>query len=171
MMMAMLAAGGMRVLDDKHRTPDDDNPGGYFEDQRATTIDRNAAWLSEAMNAAVKLISFHLYHVPPRFPCKIIFMERPMPEILASQNAMLQRAGGKQSTDDPQLQRLYTNHLQHVKGWLAEQKHMDVLYMNHGDVIADPNASAGRIRDHLKRPLDREKMAGAVNPDGHRQKS
>ena len=31
LMMSMLAAGGSEVLTDRLRTPDDDNPVGYFE--------------------------------------------------------------------------------------------------------------------------------------------
>lgn len=171
MMMAMLAAGGMPLLHDGRRAPDESNPGGYFEDARAANTAREPTWLAEAAGAAVKLISFHLYHAPPAFQYQVLFMERPLAQILASQQAMLQRRGHPAAPTDSKLAQAYTTHLRHVKAWLAHQEHMDVCYIDQPAVIADPAGNAARVQQFLHLPLDTTAMAQAVNPRWNRHLS
>ena len=45
MMMGMLEAGGMEIVTDTMRKADDDNPRGYYEDERVKKMKEDASWL------------------------------------------------------------------------------------------------------------------------------
>ena len=94
MMMKMLEAGGVTPLIDNIRTADDDNLQGYYEFERVKAMkEGDVAWISEAQGKVIKVISALLESLPTEYNYKIIFMEREMMEILASQRKMLERRG------------------------------------------------------------------------------
>src|SRR5688572_29274329 len=77
MAMKMLEAGGLVVVTDNVRTADDDNPRGYYEDERVKDLarDANRTWLRDARGKAIKIISFLLKDLPPDNNYKVLFME------------------------------------------------------------------------------------------------
>ena len=95
MMMQMLYAAGLPVITDQLRTADEDNPKGYFEIERIKGLyqENDKSWLVDYKGKAVKIISFLLLHLPAKINYKVIFMERDLDEILASQKKMLQNRG------------------------------------------------------------------------------
>ena len=95
MAMKMLEAGGLAVVTDNVRAADDDNPRGYYEDERVKDLarDANRAWLRDARGKAIKIISFLLKDLPPDNNYKVLFMERDLGEVLASQQKMLDHRG------------------------------------------------------------------------------
>src|SRR5213593_4363024 len=95
MAMKMLEAGGMPILADGIRTPDISNPKGYYEFEPVKGLDKggDVAWLAEARGKAVKIISFLLTWLPEHYDYRVIFMQRDLREVLASQNAMLAHRG------------------------------------------------------------------------------
>jgi hypothetical protein len=94
LMMQMLEAGGITVLTDGIREPDEDNPRGYYEFERVKALPKgDYEWLESARGKAVKVVSALLEYLPPEYNYKVIFMHRRMEEILASQRKMLIRRG------------------------------------------------------------------------------
>ena len=94
MMMSALKAGGLPLLIDGQRKPDPSNPRGYFEFEPVKKLPTGGAdWLLSAHGKAVKVISALLGDLPEDFHYKVIFMERNIDEVLASQRQMLIRAG------------------------------------------------------------------------------
>ena len=66
MMMKMLEAGGLQVYVDNLRTPDADNPEGYYEYERVKQLDKgDMAWVKDARGQVVKVISALLEYLPP----------------------------------------------------------------------------------------------------------
>ena len=63
-MMQMLAAGGMPLLADSQRAPDEDNPRGYFEWERIKRLSQQPDCLAEAEGKAVKITSPLLWALP-----------------------------------------------------------------------------------------------------------
>jgi hypothetical protein len=172
MMMKMLEAGGLPVLTDNVRTADEDNPRGYYEFERVKQIEEDREWLPGARGKVVKMISALLKHLPPEHRYQVIFMQRDMDEILASQRRMLVRRGeDTERTDDKEMARLFARHLSQIESWLASQPHMDVLYVSYGDVLAAPVAQAARVNAFLGGGLDEGQMARAVDPELYRQKA
>jgi hypothetical protein len=171
MMMKMLEAGGLAVLTDNLRTADEDNPRGYFEFERVKQIEEDREWLPGAQGKVVKMISALLKHLPPDYRYRVVFMQREMGEILASQRQMLVRRGeDTERADDRQMARLFARHLSQMESWLASQPQMDVLYVHYRDVLAAPAAQAARLNAFLGGVLDERKMAEVVDPELYRQK-
>jgi len=171
MMMMMLQAGGMPVLTDNIRQADDDNPKGYYEFERVKEIEHDKARLPLAQGKVVKMISALLQHLPCNYQYKVIFMHRKMEEILASQRKMLIRRGEDPDASDEKIAEVSRKHLQQVEKWLAEQAHIDALYVLYNNVLADPRAQATRISHFLDGRVDSEKMAQAVDERLYRQRT
>ncbi len=171
MMMKMLEAGGLPVLTDNQRTADEDNPRGYYEFERVKQIEEDTEWLPEARGKVVKMISALVRHLPPDHCYRVIFMQREMGEILASQRQMLVRRGeDAERIDDKEMARLFARHLSQMESWLASQPHMDVLYVHYGDVLDAPVVQVARVNAFLGGGLDERKMAQVVDPELYRQK-
>ena len=171
MMMKMLGAGGVEILTDNIRQADDDNPEGYYEVEHVKGLYKNARWLHHARGKGVKVISFLLYHLPMAIPFKVIFMQREMPEILASQQKMLERSGEADEASDTELAKKYAEHLEKITEWISQQRHIDCLYVKYKDVIDAPDVWAEKIQEFLSVPLDIKKMAVVVKPDLYRNRA
>ena len=172
MMMQMLEQGGIPVVTDNTRKPDDDNPRGYYELKKVKKIKEDATWLNNCHRKAFKMVSRLLYHLPPDKNYKIIFMRREMSEMLASQKAMLRRQGNSiaEHTDE-EMAVAFSEHLQKIENWLARKNNMDVIYIKFSDVIADPIRYAREMNSFLGGGLVIEKMANVVDTSLYRQRN
>lgn len=171
MMMRMLEAGGLAVLVDGIREPDDDNPQGYYEFERVKKVKEDQAWLPDARGKVVKMVSALLVDLPPRYAYRVIFMRRRMEEILASQRRMLLRNAKPWSDDDDaKMTGLYGAHLKQVEGWIARQRHLSALYVSYNDLLASPPEHAERVNAFLGGGLDVSRMVSVVDRALYRQK-
>jgi hypothetical protein len=171
LMMSMLEAGGMQVLTDQIREPDEDNPEGYYEFERVKQIEHDRSWLEDAKGKVVKIVSERLTHLPEGYAYKVIFMRRKMEEVLASQRKMLIRRGEPAPRiSDEEMAELFKRHLREVDTWLARQPHIEVIYVWYNEVLEDPMAPAERINQLLGNTLDVEKMVNVVDPTLYRQR-
>lgn len=172
MMMKMLEAGGLPPLTDALREADKDNPKGYYEFERVKQMDKgDTAWLPQAEGKAVKVISALLQHLPAEYDYKVIFMERHMPEILASQRKMLVHRGeDADQMDDERMAELFARHVANIKSWFGEQPNFDVLYIHYSDVLTDPDRAARQVSAFLGNRLTPEPMAEVVDPDLYRNR-
>jgi hypothetical protein len=172
MMMHMLEAGGMEVMVDNIRQPDADNPQGYYEFEQVKRIKEDATFLDSAYGKAIKMISALLYDLPPHKTYKIIFMQRRLTEVLASQKVMLQRHGkDSQEADDQKMAQAFEKHLAAVTSWLAEQKNMAVLYVDYNEVITHPTVSAQAVQRFLGDHLDVQRMVAVVEQALYRNRA
>ncbi len=171
MMMKMLEAGGMNVVTDNVRTADIDNPDGYYEFEKVKEIKEDISWLAGAQGKVFKMVSMLLYDLPKDFRFKVVFMERDMDEMLASQRKMLKRLGKADNSDDSDTKAMYARHLSRVKAWLSRQTNFEVLYMDYGETIAFPHKNARKLSRFFGNSLDIEKMASAVKPELYRNRS
>jgi ubiquinone/menaquinone biosynthesis C-methylase UbiE len=171
MLMRMLEAGGMQLLVDNIRTADGDNPKGYYEFERVKKIQHDQSWLEDAQGKAVKIISELLKHLPPGYTYKVIFMQRKMEEILASQRRMLIRRGEPTNeVSDGRLAELYRKHLRRVKAWIDEQPNVEVINVSYNEVLENPLEHAERINRFLGDTLNVENMVGVVDQTLYRQR-
>ena len=91
LMMQMLESGGLPVLCDGERQADTDNPKGYFEWERIKQLPKDPSLIAEAEGKVVKVISQLILSLPAGHDYRVVFMQRPLPEVLKSQDKMLQR--------------------------------------------------------------------------------
>lgn len=173
MMMRMLAAGGVTVITDSLRLADASNPLGFFEDERVKQLPAGRGdWLKEAGGHAVKVVSPLLRHLPPELTYRVIFMLRPLDEVMASQFAMLRVSGAAwDASEDARVRADYARHLEMVQRWLAAQARMCVHHVTYGDVVRQPAPHAAAIARFLERDLDVTRMAAAVDATLHRQRA
>jgi hypothetical protein len=171
MMMKMLEAGGMSVLVDHIRTADEDNPKGYYEFERVKQIETDQAWLADAGGKAVKMVAALLRHLPTNYRYRIIFMQRTIEEVLASQRQMLLRRGEPaDELSDDQMAGMFAKHVEKIQAWLAQQHNMQVLYVQYGEVLARPEEQVARINGFLGSALDVASMEATVDKRLYRQR-
>lgn len=171
LMMQMLAAGGMTLLTDQERKPDIDNPRGYCEWEPAKLLPKEPNLIDEAEGKAVKIISQLLLSVPRGRNYKIVFMERPLPEVLASQDKMLRRRGTNGPADPVALTLAFQDHLREVIQWLEEREEIAVCRVGYGRLLKNPAEAAQAVRAFLAQDLDVRLMAAQVDPTLYRNRS
>lgn len=172
MMMKMLAEGGLEIITDSLRTADEDNPNGYFEFETVKKMaEGQTGWVGEAQGKVVKVISALLEYLPKEYKYKVVFMERVLKEILASQQKMLARRGEKSEISDEEMQAQFEEHLKAVKYWLARQPNMEVLYVDYNKMIVEPSGYCRAIADFLALPVDVEKMSAVPNERLYRNRA
>jgi len=172
MMMKMLSEGGLQVVTDAIRAADEDNPNGYFEFEPVKELaDGKDDWLSGASGKLVKVISALLEHLPARYQFKVVFMEREIKEILASQHKMLERRNEASKATDEQLEAQFREHLKAVKYWLARQPNMSLLYVDYNRMIADPDVYCRPVVEFLGLPLDVDRMRKVPNERLYRNRA
>lgn len=173
MAMKMLEAGGLSTVQDGIRTADEDNPKGYYEDERVKDLhqDVDRTWIRDSRGKAIKIISFLLTHLPEDNNYKIIFMRRPFEEVLASQAKMLQRRGETNETSDEQMIEVYKDHLWKVNRLLKRKPCFEVLDVEYRSVLGSPRQEADRMTAFLGDSLDAEKMAAMVDANLYRNRS
>lgn len=171
LMMQMLRAGGIAPLQDDLRAADDSNPRGYFEFDPVKRLRADNTWLGNARGHAVKIIHLLLRELPlgAGMQYRVVFMQRPLDEVLASQRVMLERQG-KKAVADEMLTRAFTSQLEQVERWLAEQPAFSVLRVDHHALFENPAPVCLEIDKFLGGGLDLEAMQQAVDPALYRQR-
>jgi len=171
LMMQMLAAGGMPVLSDGERKADTDNPKGYLEWERIKQLPKEPALIAEAEGKAVKVISQLVLSLPLDHEYRILFMQRPLPEVMASQDEMLHRRGTFDAgVDASAITRAFRDHLYDVHTWLNGKPNLSVLRLNYHQVLREPRAAAEAVVKFLGLPLDVEAMSRQVDQALYRQR-
>jgi len=172
MAMKMLEAGGLEVVTDKVRTPDEDNPKGYYEDERVKDLAEmdDKEWLRDARGKVIKIVSLLLQYLPATNHYKVVFMRRHLQEVLASQAKMLERRDETSETADDEMLQMYEGHLDKIQFQLRFRDYFDVLYVNFRDALEDPVREAKRINQFLGGGLDEEKMVEVVDPELYRNR-
>jgi len=164
MMMKMLAEGGLSILTDEIRSADEDNPNGYYEFEQVKQLSEGQnQWLAGAQGKVVKIISALLEYLPAQQHYKVIFMERQIQEILASQQKMLTRRNEKSEIEDAAMQKEFEQHLNAVKYWLARQPNLEVFYAEYNAMLTRPDEYCAEIVAFLGLPLEIEKMRAVPN--------
>lgn len=171
-MMQMLAAGGMPILTDGERKADIENPLGYFEWEPAKLLPQQPELIQQAEGKAVKVISQLLFALPSDRQYQIIFMERPLTEVVASQAEMIRRKQASAPTlPASAMVAALQGHLNQVNAWLAGRSNVSLYRVKHGDVINSASAIAEGVREFLNRPMDVKAMAVQVDTSLYRQRS
>lgn len=171
MMMKMLGEGGLPIITDELRRPDSDNPNGYFEFETVRQLSAgNVSWLANAGGKAVKVISALLEHLPSNYSYKIIFLERDINEVLASQRKMLANRSENATAEEAEIEAQIQKHLAVMKPWLVRQPNMEVLYVNYNSLLANPEPLCEQITKFLDLPLNQRRMLAVPDKQLYRNR-
>ena len=173
MVMQMLVAGGIPPFADDERVADESNPKGYFEHDRVRALAADASWIPEADGHALKVVAPLAVHLPagPRY--RVVMVERDLTEVLRSQAAMIQRSDGA-AAEAAVLRPAFERFLTATREWAERAEAVELLTLQHADVLAAPESAAKRLAAFAStpnRPLDSPAMAAVVDPSLYRSRS
>ena len=172
LMMQMLAAGGLQVLSDGERQADADNPRGYYEWERIKLLPQHPNCIQEAEGKVVKIISQLLFALPSAHDYRIIFMQRPLAEVVASQSQMIRRRGTTGAALPPAaLIAGLQAHLNQVNAWLGGKANISVYRVEHREVLHDRLHVSESIQKFLDCPLDVLAMSQQIDESLYRQRA
>jgi len=165
LMMQMLAAGGMELLTDGVRAADEDNPRGYFEWEPVKRLQQEPGRIAEAEGKVVKVISSLLMSLPRDRSYRVLFMHRPLAEVVASQAEMIRRRGTQGAAlTPPALAAALEGHVRQVMAWLDKQPHIRVCHVHYHRLLQEPQAQTDSILAFLDQPLNRAAMLAQIDP-------
>lgn len=171
LMMQMLVAGGLTPLSDGERQADADNPRGYLEWERIKQLPNDPACIAEGEGKVVKVISRLLLSLPPGHEYRVLFMQRPLAEVLASQDQMLRRRGTyKEGVNSAAISAAFEKHLREVYAWLEGKPYVRSLGVQYHDVLSKPKDIATQLAQFLEIALDVEGMTKQVDASLYRNR-
>jgi hypothetical protein len=175
LMMQMLDAGGMAVLSDGERKADTDNPKGYLEWERVKQLPKDPSVIAEAEGKVVKVISQLVLSLPAGHEYRIVFMQRPLPEVLKSQDEMLRRRGNADSVASSSeatyaIEEAFQKHLLEMNKWVAGQENMQMMRVHYHRVLREPRPVAEEVMAFLQVPLDIDAMVKQVDGSLYRNR-
>ena len=176
LMMQILSNAGIEPKTDGERIADDDNPEGYYEWEAIKLIHKQPELFDEQglEEKAIKVISMLVHRLPKHHQYKVIFMMRPIEEIVASQRKMIERLGSQGSTvTTDKLQYQLDSHRTDILEWLDAAKNIEVLKVDFPKLIADPDVFVDPLLEFLgpERLPRTDTIAATVRPELHRQRS
>jgi hypothetical protein len=171
-MMQMLVAGGMTALSDGQRRADTDNPRGYLEWERIKQLPDDPGCIAEGEGKVVKVISRLLLSLPAGHEYRIVFMQRPLPEVLASQDEMLRRRGTyKEGINPAAISAAFEKHLREVYAWIDGKGYVKALRVQYHDALNRPKDIGQQLAEFLEIPLDVAAMAQQVDDSLYRNRA
>jgi tetratricopeptide (TPR) repeat protein len=181
LMMRMLDAAGVPVMADGQRNADIDNPEGYYEWETIRKLPRKPEILREANGKAIKVISMLLPALPRRHRYKIVFMDRPIAEVVASQVKMIrrrERVTGKTgpAADPNQMAQMLGEHRETLIRQMKEAKGFELLIVDYPDLVRSPDTWVEKVHEFLgPRWLGdggevSSSMKAVIRPDLHRNR-
>jgi hypothetical protein len=172
LMMQMLVAGGMTLLSDGERTADADNPRGYLEWERIKQLPNDPGCIAEAEGKVVKVISRLLLSLPSDHEYRVVFMQRPLPEVLASQDQMLRRRGTyKEGANPAAMAAAFEKHLREVYAWLDGKPYVKSIRVAYHDALKQPEEVSRKLAEFLGIPLNTELMKQQVDASLYRNQT
>lgn len=173
MMMQLLQAGGLSILTDSVREADDDNPKGYYEYKPVLKLKSDQSWLSEAKGKVVKIVAQLLPHLPKDndLQYRVIFMVRPLSEVIASQKRMLERQKRKGAAlPDDRLMVTFNRQVTQVRRILKTRR-IPTIFIPYHECIENPAESVAWINTFLGQTLSEDDAIGVVDPELYRNRT
>lgn len=165
LMMNMLQAAGVPLMTDEKRRADESNPRGYFEWEAIKTLPHNPYVIEQAAGRAVKVISMLLPSLPTKHTYRVIFMQREIEEVGASQRTLRERIAGTRASDSSKMTASLAQHRDRMLQMLQQTPNVQLLEVNFTDLVEHPRAQAERIAAFAKIGHDKiENMVAVVDP-------
>ncbi len=169
LMMQMLQAAGIAVLTDGKRTQDHHNPNGYLEYEAVKQLGWENNWVQEARGKVLKVVSPLLRYLPASENYKVIYMKRPLTEVVISQKVM-------QGENREKLQQTFP--FQHaanlqreeelITTWLKQQPQMQVLNVQYHDCLKKPRAVMEQLAAFTGYNMNVDRAVKEVDPSLYR---
>lgn len=175
LMMQMLEAGGLAPKTDGERKADKDNPKGYYEWEAIKGVKANPKLMDEAglEKKAIKCVSAILLQMPTNHEYKVIFMTRPVGEVVASQAAMIERLQTEGAHLDPaQIERGLESHRNAAINWMRKNARVKFLEVDYPTLVRNPDAYLKQVAEFLGPELlpAPQRMRGVIDASLYRKR-
>jgi hypothetical protein len=180
-MMQLLEAAGLPVFTDGKRPADASNQRGYYEHDKVASLLSSAerAWLAEARGMSLKVVAPLLAALPLQIQnsksniqnlhYRVLFMERPMDEILDSQDTMLTRLG-KPTRPGADIAKAYQQQVRHAKTWLGGRG-ISAISVDYTCLVHRPEEILPALAAFLGVPDRLDAMRAVIDPSLHRSRA
>jgi tetratricopeptide (TPR) repeat protein len=167
LMMQLLRAAGMELMHDGKRTADDDNQEGYWEWEEIKSLAKNPRIIEQAEGKVIKIISALLPHLPPKHRYKILFMRRPVAQVVDSQWRMLANQGMKPKSEKAHLIATQETHVAQLLATLRQSPRIQLMEVDFPALVLDPLAWIPKLREFLGESFagDDAALAAMVKPE------
>lgn len=169
MMMKILQQGGLSIKTDHQRTSDQHNPEGYYEWAPIKKLGQEPVDLSGAEGHAIKVVAPLLRFLPANRNYRVVWLERPLLEVIISQEKMKGNTNAVQNFPFQLAVQLEEEQMR-LQKWLNQQANVRWQAFSYHEILSNPTNEIKRLAGFLERPLNEEKAASAVKPQLHRNK-
>jgi hypothetical protein len=112
-----------------------------------------------------------LLSVPSSHEYRVIFMQRPLPEVLASQDEMMRRRGTfKEGANPAAMAAAFEKHLREVYAWMEGKAYVKALRVPYHMALKSPEEISPKIAEFLSIPLNIESMTQQVDASLYRNR-
>lgn len=171
MLMKMLQQGGVTLYKDDIRKEDEHNPEGYFEYEGVKDLGLKSDWLHKARGHVLKVVSPLLRYLPAVERYRVIWVKRPLTEVIVSQEVMKGKSRESVMKHFPfQLAMDMQQEENRIENWLKMQPHMQYLVVDYYDCLEKSTDVMAQIEEFLQQKLNKAEGAAAVNKKLHRNK-
>lgn len=109
--------------------------------------------------------------LPPTERYRVVFMQRDLDEVVASQTKMLERSGRSGAAVSPQiLKDQYKRQLAQVDAWLAARPHFTRLDVSYNQLVTQPAPVVAEIARFLGLTGHESAMLAAIDPSLYRNR-
>ena len=177
LMMQVLEQLGIEPFTDKVRTPDDSNPRGYYEHQKILDLDKRTRknWLLEARGKSLKVVAPLLPHLPMQvidekghkvtLNYRVILMERPMDELINSQERMISRLeSGPNIKDRSRLAQNLRAYENRARRW-CQRGQIPAIGLSLYEFVNGSQDETKKLQTLLSRSLDRDGFEKVFDKD------
>ena len=170
MIMNLLEKGGLEVFHDGKRKSDIHNPKGYFELEDVKSLGVDSSWIPKARNKVIKVVSPLLRYLPSDENYKVIWIKRPLTEVIVSQEIMKGNEKEKVMQNFPfQMAVDMEAEEARIRRWISQQGNIQSVEIQYYDCLKSPELIAQNISLFLGKNLRKEGMF-AIDPSLHRNK-
>lgn len=170
LMMQILEGAGIPPFTDGKRTADDSNRKGYYEHEKVASLMKqkvDRSWIAEAKGKAIKIVAPLLVGLPKGFYYRVLFMDREMEEILASQTAMLSRLN--KTPPSGQVARAYRQQVRHALHQINRSQ-IPALKVSFRELVHESDNALTPILNFVNRPEARKQIMDLIDPQMHRER-
>ena len=182
LMMQILEAAGFPLFTDGEREADESNRRGYYEHRRVGSLlaSRDHSWLAGARGRAIKVVAPLLAALPRKLRessdekaevrpvfYRVLFMERDMDEVLASQSSFLSRLDESVPAEGGDVAKAYHQQLRNARAW-CDHANVHAMGVPYETLVTRPDEILPRIAAFLGVPEKLEAMRARIDPELYR---
>lgn len=185
LMMQILEAVNFPIFTDGVREADESNLRGYYEHEKVSSLlgSRDRAWLAGARGHALKVVAPLLSCLPGRLLkvanskeppqavyYRVIYMERDMDEVLASQDSMLDRLGRGRKTGERKqadVAKAYRQQERRARLWCAGPR-VQAMAVDFATLVHQADDILPQLAKFIGAPDQLDVMRSCIDTESHR---